>query len=256
MADNNKCEECGLKAPRHRKTCSLRPENNSNARDKAVSKSKDKSISLMDAVNAASAGGNNKPASGEDRYHVTGFEELATRIRAQKKELDSLETEHKKDKKELAQKVKEIRLELERNGQFHSTLLVDSNDHDQNNAMLPVMAVFQDKYSKAPASEKLESVLKDALGDHYDTLFSKKVAVSLKKNVSLETLKEELGSKAYDKLCALTNIKEEICPRSGFMEARFAIRAGLNDDLNQSLDDLVENSDSQMKRQDPLLRTK
>lgn len=222
----------------------------SKARSKAVSKKK--SSLLDDIISAAPVAAKET----KERYIVEGFEDLASRLRTQRVQLESLETEHKQDKKTLANAMRKIRLELECSGQYHSTLLVNSNDYDQDNNMLPVMAVFQDKYSKAPANDKLESLLMENLGDHYDTLFTKKVSVSLKKNVSLEALKKEIGVKAFDKLCALTNIKEEITPRSGFMEQRYNLRDVLSADLNRELDTLIEEEKSPMKRQDPLIRTK
>lgn len=254
MADNNKCDECGLKAPRHRKTCSLRPDNgnnNSSARSKAVAKTTAKeATSLLDAVNAAS-GGDSKTTKKEERYHITGMEDLASRLRAQKAQLESLETEHEKDKAALADHCKKVRLDLEHEGQLHTTLLVDSNDHDNEGNMLPVMAVFQDKYSKKKATPELEAVLKEALGKHHDALVARKESISLKKDVTLAKIKEELGDEAYTKLLALVTTKEEITLKNGFMQTRFDLRNSMSKNLNEQVDALAEGL-----RHNPQIRSK
>jgi len=224
----------------------------STARSKAVAKTAKEStgMSLLDSVNAATGTAPGK-ASEKERYHLTGVEELATRIRSQKVELESLEAEHEKDKTELSDKCKEVRLGLEKDGDFHTTLLVDTNDHDEEGNMLPVMAVFQDKYSKKVATPELEKVLQSALGDHYDKLVTRKMSLGVKAGTTLKDLEEALGEEAYTKLLTLVTPKEEITLKKGFLETRFALRSTMSDELNEQIDGLAEGL-----RHKPLIRAK
>ena len=84
----------------------------SKARSKAVSKKK--SSLLDDIISAAPVAAKET----KERYIVEGFEDLASRLRTQRVQLESLETEHKQDKKTLANAMRKIRLELECSGQY------------------------------------------------------------------------------------------------------------------------------------------
>lgn len=169
--------------------------------------------------------------SGKDRLSITGHEKLATTMRERQKKMDSLDALQKTDKKLLTDDVKAKRLAAEKAGDFHSTVLVESEDGK------PAQIVFQDRYAKVDVEH--EDALRSALSGNFETLFKKGVSVKVTAGKTLADFEEALGDKFADFL-KLVDCTEFLSPGKGYMQKRAALRPGLDDATNDAIDAITD----------------
>lgn len=198
----------------------------SNAKTAAVSKKAPKLILTKPNT------GNKSKSS--DKLSVGGHETLISSMRERLKKIDSLSAQQKKDKEVLTEAIKAYRLSEEKAGNFHKTVLVDSDDGK------PGQVIFQDKFSKIDVEH--EPALREGLNGNFDTLMKRAVDVKAKKGVTLDTIKKALGPKAFAKLEEVSDFTEYLTLSSDFMAKRAAVRPTLDDDTNEFIDGIVDQS--------------
>lgn len=167
----------------------------------------------------------------DGKLTVKGHEKTAAKMRERQEQIDSLTAEQKADKETIIGKMRELRVEKEKQGEFFPTLLLESDDGK------PVPVIFQDKYQKVDVQHK--AALQSALGDHFDTLVSSGVDIKFRKDVDIEMLKSKLGEEAFAVLEGMVDFTPYLKFTSGFMERRAALRRSMGADLNDTLDELV-----------------
>lgn len=176
-------------------------------------------------------GGTTKGKS-SDKLSVDGHEDLITSMRERQKRIDSDSAAMKKDKAFLTEKIGEVRLQAEKDGDFHKTVLVESSDGK------PAQVIFADKWSKVDVEH--EAALRDGLGAQYDVLVTRGVDVKLNKSMDLEKLKKALGPKGFTALLEVAEVTEYLTFSSDFRSKRASLRTSMNDETNEFLDDLIE----------------
>jgi hypothetical protein len=172
-----------------------------------------------------------KKSAKKDALVLTGHEAVAARVRDRAREIETLEAEQKTDAASLIETGRGFRREAEAAGNFHKTVKV-AVDEDST-----ISLVFSDRYS--PVAVENEDALRGCLGSQYDALFRRECRVSQRKDMSLEALKALLGDK-FDAFAAAFDVKEVLVPVDGFMETRANLRPSLSEELNATVDGIVD----------------
>lgn len=196
----------------------------SNAKTAAISKKAPKLI-----LTKPNTG--NKSRS-DDKLHVAGHEDLITEMRERQKKIDSLSARQKKDKTSLTEVVKALRLAEEKAGNFHKTVVIDSEDGK------PGQVIFQDRFSKIDV-EHVEA-LRDGLEGNFETLVKRGVDIKPQKDKTLADIEKAIGKKAFAALQEVCGFTEYLTLSPDFMSKRAALRPTLDDDTNEFIDGIVE----------------
>jgi len=176
--------------------------------------------------------GGSLKASTADKLIINGFEKKIVEMRERQKRIDSDSAAQKKDKEALVDSVGKTRLDEEKAGNFHKTVLVASADDK------PGQVIFADKYSKIDVEH--EKALRDGLEGQYDVLVARGLDIKLGKGTTLETLKKALGPKGFAALTEVADLTEYLTFSSAFREKRSALRSSMSDETNEFVDGLIE----------------
>lgn len=174
-----------------------------------------------------------KKKGGVNKAVMSGFEDVATRVKERARQMDALKAEQEIDTAELVAEARAFRIAEECAGNFAKTVDVPTEQGDGDK----VQVVFSDRYTGIDPEH--EPVLRVALGRHFDGVLKLTATAKPRSDLTVEKLQAVLGDK-YEAFCSLFEVSEQYTPVAAFMETRANLRPTLTSAVNEALDVIVE----------------